>query len=68
MTIQINEEQFLRDMETLRQFGLQADGAVHRVAYSPIDMEAQQRLKTRLESIGVASRDDTAGNICWSKP
>lgn len=59
---QINEAQFLKDLETLRQFGLQADGAVHRVGYSKADIEARHWLMGRLGKMGLETAIDPAGN------
>ncbi|MEM9776948.1 MAG: M20/M25/M40 family metallo-hydrolase, partial [Chloroflexota bacterium] len=59
---QIDESQFLKDLEDLRQFGLQADGAVHRVGYSPTDLEAREWLNGRLRQLGLDPQTDTAGN------
>jgi len=59
---QIDREQFLQDMETLAQFGRQTNGAIHRVAYSAIDMEARQWLHQRLEAIGLTPEQDEVGN------
>ncbi|MFT5193732.1 MAG: N-carbamoyl-L-amino-acid hydrolase [Cellvibrionaceae bacterium] len=59
---QINEKQFLKDLESLRQIGLQADGAVHRVGYSPADSEARAWLMERFRDMGIEPTVDTAGN------
>ncbi|MEM9776598.1 MAG: M20 family metallo-hydrolase [Chloroflexota bacterium] len=59
---QIDESQFLKDLEDLRQFGLQADGAVHRVGYSPTDLEARKWLNGRLRQLGLDPQTDAAGN------
>ena len=58
----IDEEQFFEDFEALRQFGLQPDGAVHRVAFSLADLEARQWLIDRLVAMGLKPVDDAAGN------
>ena len=50
---QLDDSQFLKDLEDLRQFGLQADGAVHRVGYSPTDLEARKWLNGRLRQLGL---------------
>lgn len=42
---QINRDQFFADFEALRQFGLQPNGAVHRVAYSSADTDAAAGIK-----------------------
>ena len=63
---QINHDQFFSDFETLRQFGLQADGAVHRVAYSKNDMAARRWVTQRLTELGLAPQDDAAGNTTAS--
>ncbi|MEM8862716.1 MAG: hydantoinase/carbamoylase family amidase, partial [Chloroflexota bacterium] len=59
---QINQEQFLKDLEDLKQFGLQPNGAVHRVGYSPADLEARDWLMGRLRQMGLDPKSDAAGN------
>ena len=59
---QINEKQFLEDLESLRLIGLQPDGAVHRVGYSKTDIEARHWLMSRLGKIGLEATIDSAGN------
>ncbi|MFK7803591.1 MAG: M20 family metallo-hydrolase [Anaerolineae bacterium] len=59
---EINEEQFLADLEALRQIGLQPDGAVHRVGYSPADSEAREWLMERFRDMGIEPTIDAAGN------
>jgi len=66
--LQINQNQFLQDMETLAQFGRQPDGAIHRVAYSPIDMEARVWLHERLTTFGMRPEQDAAGNTQAERP
>lgn len=58
----IDPKQFLQDLEALRQFGLQPDGAVHRVGYSSTDTDAREWLMERLRSIGLEPFIDSAGN------
>ena len=58
----INKEQFFHDLEALKQFGLQPDGAVHRIAYSPVDMEARRWIGMRLRELGLDPVNDAAGN------
>ncbi len=61
--IKINEKQFFADFENLRQFGLQGEGgAVHRVAYSPADMEAREWLIARFREMGLDTYSDGVGN------
>ncbi len=62
LTPTLNVTAFQQDFETLRQFGLQADGAVHRVGYSDVDMAARRWLTTRMTDLGLAVRQDAAGN------
>ena len=59
---QIDEAQFLEDLESLRQFGLQPDGSVHRVGYSEADIEARHWLMGRLRKLGLEPTIDSAGN------
>lgn len=58
----INQTQFLNDLDTLRQIGLQADGSVHRVAYSAADREAREWLNGRLRQLDLNPKTDAAGN------
>ena len=67
-TPKINREQFLQDMETLAKFGRQPDGAIHRVAYSPMDMEARDWLHYRLEEMDITLEVDAAGNTIATYP
>lgn len=66
--LQINRDQFFTDFEALRQIGLQADGAVHRVAYSEADLAARQWLKERLTQLGLTAVDDAVGNTIAHYP
>ena len=53
----------MADLESLRQFGLQAEGgAVHRVAYSQSDSDARDWLISRFRGMGLDTYSDAAGN------
>ncbi len=64
----INPEKFWEDLEALAKFGRQPDGAIHRVAYSPIDGEARAWLKYRLRTMGLDPTDDAIGNTIAQYP
>jgi len=61
-TPKINEAQFLQDLTDLAKIGRQPDGAVHRVAYSPADLDARQWINARLRQLGLEPAQDAAGN------
>lgn len=58
----INKTQFLTDLDTLRQIGLQPDGSIHRVAYSAADRTAREWLHGRLHQLNLDPKIDAAGN------
>ena len=58
----INEERFIQELTDLAAIGRQPDGAVHRVAYSPADLEAREWINARLRQLGLDPVEDAAGN------
>ncbi len=58
----IDTEQFLADLEALRQIGTFKTG-VHRPTFSPADMESRRWLMDRMAEIGLAPEIDGIGNV-----
>jgi len=63
MDSRINLNRLREDLEALSQFGRNAEGGVTRPSFSRADLEARCWLKGRIESAGLAYRQDGAGNI-----
>jgi len=51
-------------MNDLAQIGQQPDGAVHRVAYSPADLDARQWLNARLRQLDLDPLSTPEPKIC----
>lgn len=51
-----------RDIEELGEIGRTESGGVSRPSFSPADLEARRWLRDRIESAGLAYRQDGAGN------
>jgi N-carbamoyl-L-amino-acid hydrolase len=63
MTLTINPTRLKKNLEELGQIGRDPRGGVTRPSFSKADLEARAWLKDKIESAGLASRVDGAGNI-----
>ena len=58
----LDGEKLLENLNTLAQFGIDAQGAMQRTAYTPADLEARDWVIARLHELGLVPRLDAAGN------
>lgn len=59
----VNSDRLSHSIDELADIGKLADGGVRRIAYSPEDLIARQRLQAWMASAGMSVRIDAAGNI-----
>ena len=64
--LRINSKRIRKDLEDLARVGRTAEGGVHRPAFSPNELKARKGLLRRLNSAGLKTRVDGAGNIFGS--
>ncbi len=64
----INSDRLSRSIDELAEIGQLADGGVRRIAYSPEDLIARQRVQAWMASAGMTVRIDAAGNIIGTYP
>eukprot|EP01037_Dinobryon_pediforme_P005977 gene5977-6049_t len=62
MTITVDTDRFLRDLNELRQIGAYKTG-VHRPTYSPDDMKSRRWLMERMAEAGLEPSIDGIGNV-----
>lgn len=62
MDIRIDAARLRADLEELGRIGRDARGGISRPSFSPADFEARAWLRARIESAGLAYRQDGAGN------
>ena len=58
----IDSEQLLEDLETLAQFGVDPTGGLSRIAYNPADQDARAWVIEQMQSLGMTTKTDKAGN------
>lgn len=63
MTIKINFERLKNNIVELSKIGLREDRGIYRQAFSKEDMEARKWLIDKIESYGLESSMDGAGNV-----
>ncbi len=61
--IKVNQDRLYNDFLELAAIGATPDGGVNRLALSPNDLKARAWFADRIESAGLALRDDDAGNL-----
>lgn len=62
-SLEASAERMESRIETLSQFGRNADGGVDRVAYSDADLAGRAWIMDEMKKLGLVVRIDTAGNI-----
>jgi N-carbamoyl-L-amino-acid hydrolase len=63
MTLPINAQRLLDDLQALAQIGATPDGGVSRPALSPADVQGRNWFRARIEAAGLDVRSDGAGNL-----
>ncbi len=68
MSISIDRDRLLSEIDTLASFSEAEAPAVTRIVFTPTDLKARAWLKTRCEEAGLTVRHDAAGNTFarWS--
>ena len=64
----INGDRLNRTIDELAQIGAQPDGAVRRLAFSPEDRAARDRVATWMQEVGMSVRIDAASNLIGTYP
>ncbi len=64
----INSDRLSRSIQELAEIGELPDSGVRRIAYSPDDLVARQRVQAWMASAGMTIRMDAAGNIIGTYP
>jgi N-carbamoyl-L-amino-acid hydrolase len=62
MTLAIDRDRLLRDIETLSSFSDADAPAVTRIVFTPTDLKARAWMKARCEEAGLTVREDAVGN------
>ena len=68
MTLFLDGEQLLDDLEHLAQFGAEPGPGLHRVAFSQADQAARRWVATQMQKVGMSVTTDVAGNTIGSYP
>ncbi|MEM7531953.1 MAG: Zn-dependent hydrolase [Chloroflexota bacterium] len=72
MTLTINRERFLSDLDALAGIGKTADGGVTRLAFSEEDIQGRAWFRQKVHEAGLVYNEDSAGNqsaiLCSSNP
>ena len=68
MTPYLDGEQLLQDLETLAQFGAEPGPGLNRIAFSPADRAARAWVERQMQSVGMTTRTDPAGNCIGLYP
>ena len=63
MSMTVNLERLKRDILELSEIGRLKDHGIYRMAFTPANMEARSWLLDRIQSAGLESHQDGAGNI-----
>jgi N-carbamoyl-L-amino-acid hydrolase len=62
MTLVLDGEQLLADLETLAEIGANRDGGIDRIAYTPADREGRAWVEAEMREVGLEVSTDPAGN------
>ncbi|MGA2023014.1 MAG: M20 family metallo-hydrolase [Candidatus Sulfotelmatobacter sp.] len=62
MSLNIDQDRLLSDIETLSSFSEADPPAVTRIVFTPADLKARAWMKTRCEEAGLTVRHDAVGN------
>ena len=62
MSVELDDELLLQDLDSLGRIGASLDGGVNRIAYTPADQEARRRVESQMRELGLEVRTDQAGN------
>lgn len=62
MSLSVNRERLLAEIETLASFSDAEPPAVTRIVFTPTDLKARAWMKSRCEEAGLAVREDAIGN------
>lgn len=68
LTLSINGDRLNRSLEELAQIGAQEGDGVRRLAFSPEDLAARDRLFQWMQDAGMSVRIDAAGNLIGTYP
>jgi ureidoglycolate amidohydrolase len=68
MSLRIDRNRLLSEIETLASFSDAEAPAVTRIVFTPTDLKARAWMKARCEESGLSVREDAVGNTfaCWS--
>ena len=68
LSLQIDGDRLVRDLETLATIGADAQGGVTRIAYSREDREGREWVRAEFAALGLSETTDSAGNDTWVYP
>ncbi|MDA0268677.1 MAG: Zn-dependent hydrolase [Cyanobacteria bacterium] len=67
-SLQVNGDRLNNTIKTMGRVGALPNGGVRRLAFSPEDIQARKILQTWMESAGMTTTIDTAGNLIGRYP
>lgn len=65
--LEVNGPRLNRMLQELARFGATPEGGSHRVAFSDADLEGRAYVRERMETAGLRTRVDEAGNLLGSR-
>ena len=68
IALTVNGDRLNQTLEDLAQIGKQPDNTIQRLAFSPADLTAREKLKEWMEAAGMTVRTDAGSNIIGRYP